>query len=97
MKNIVALLIGLFIAIGFLFLIYKLLPLGIALVITAGMCGAASYETDNKYMEFLLTGGGWLWPVGVIVTFFQNGWLLGIVSIFLGFVSYSFAKTRNKN
>lgn len=97
MKNVLALLIGLLIAFGFLFLIFKFLPLGIALVITAGMCAAASYEADNKYIELFFTLGAWLWPIGIVVTFLQNGWLLGVVSIILGMVSYSFAKTRNRN
>lgn len=97
MKNGLMVFIGLLIAVSFLFFIYKYLPLGIAMVITAGMCAAASFEVDNKTIESIFTLGAWLWPIGVIVTFVQNGWLLGIVAIFLGVVSYSFAKKRGRS
>lgn len=60
------------------------------------MCGAASFEVNNRLIELIFTVGAWLWPIGVIVTFVQNGTFLGIISIILGVVSYSFAKTRNK-
>ncbi|OGH34542.1 MAG: hypothetical protein A3B38_00025 [Candidatus Levybacteria bacterium RIFCSPLOWO2_01_FULL_36_13] len=95
-KTYSALIISLIISGGFLFLIYSFLPLGIALVITGGMFGAASFEVDNKIIEFIFTIGAWLWPIGVIVTFVQNGLVLGFISIVLGIVSYSFAKSRNR-
>lgn len=96
MKHVLPLVIGLTIAIGFLYLIYTYLPLGIALVITAGMCAAASREADNKFIELILLFGSWLWPVGVVLTFLKNGWVLGLGSIILGFIIYSVAKTRNE-
>ena len=80
------------IAVAFLFAIYKFLPLGIAFVIT-GACMAFMAKTANdKIVYYVGLLGSWLYPIGIIFTFFYNGWKLGILSIFIGLITYRYAK-----
>ena len=44
----------------------------------------ASYVVGNL--------GSLLYPIGIILTFIQDGWILGILSIIIGFIAYDYAR-----
>lgn len=95
-RNLVPLVVGIIIALGFVFIIYHFLPFGMALAITGGCLGTLSLDKDpkDKITRWVGIGGSWLVPVGVIVAFIQSGWLIGLLSIPAGFTAYSMAKNR---
>lgn len=91
-SNYIGLILGLAIASVFVYFIYKFLPLGIALVITGGCLATLSRVNQDKVAYYIGIAGSWLYPVGIIITFLQNGWVLGILSVILGFLAYRYAK-----
>lgn len=91
-SNYIGLVVGLVAASAFLYFIYKFFPLGISLVITGGCLAALSRANQDKFTYYVGIAGSWLYPVGIIVTFLQNGWRLGILSIIFGFLAYRYAK-----
>lgn len=93
-SNLGSIVFGLFIGVGFLFIIYRFLPLGLALVITGGALGTLANVRGDKFALYLGTFGAWLYPIGVVVTFVQNGWKFGLLSIVLGFIAYKLAQDR---
>ncbi len=92
MKDYLYLAIGILVTLLFIYGIYRFLPLGLALVCTGGYLGAVGAFTRNKIINLISMLGAWLWPIGVVITFFQSGWKLGLVAIVLGVVAYRFTK-----
>lgn len=88
MKELIVILVGIGIAGAFLILIYKFLPLGVALAITGAMFASGSLMADSKRMWYVYTAGSWLFPIGVVITFIQSGWKWGIASLLLAFWVY---------
>lgn len=75
-----------------MYLIYRFLPLGLALVVTGGALGTLALNTEDKMSIYIGTFGAWLYPIGVFVAFWKNGWKLGLLSVVLGFIAYRLAK-----
>jgi hypothetical protein len=92
MRTMLPLLVGLIIAGGFLYLTYRFLPLGIALVITGACLATLTRTTQEKITHHIGLFGSWLYPVGIILTFIFNGWVLGLLSIVIGLIAYRYAK-----
>lgn len=93
-KDYLLLSLGTAIAGAFLYIVYRYLPLGIALVITGGCIAAVSFTKKEKIAFYTIALGTWLYPIGIVVTFIQNGWKLGILSIIIGFIAYRYAKHK---
>lgn len=92
MKNVPFLIVGLLIGIGFIYAIFRYLPLGTAIAIT-GAC-LATVRSDNNKIDFIGATGGWVFLGGVIYSFIKSGWVVGLLSVVAGFVAYRFAKQR---
>lgn len=92
MKNIFLIIMGILIAGGFLYLIYRFLPLGTAIAITGGCL--ATIKSETKRVDYIGAAGGWIYFGAVIFSFIKHGWVIGILSIILGFVAYRLAKER---
>lgn len=86
---------GALIAILFLYGIYHFLPLGLALSITGGCLSTFTLEKEDKRMRIVGLLGSWVYPIGVIYSFIYHGWLIGLVSIVVGFMAYRYGKARN--
>ena len=90
----IVLLLALILVSLFYFYIFKLLPLGVALVITGAGFAVIPTHAKGKNAYWIGMFGSWLYPIGVIYSFFRNGWKWGFFSIFLGFVVYRYARSR---
>lgn len=92
MKQFFSLTVGIAIALGFLYLIYRFLPLGTAIAITGGCL--ATIKSETKRVDYVGAAGGWIYFAAVIFSFIKHGWVIGILSIILGFFAYRLAKER---
>ena len=90
--NYLGLAIGIIIAGLFLYVIYRFLPLGIALVITGACFATLPKVAQDKFSYYIGIIGSWLYPIGIIYTFIFNGWQLGLLSIVIGLIAYRYAK-----
>lgn len=94
MKSYIQVLLSITIAGGFLFLIYKFLPIGISLVITGACLATLTKTAQDKTTYYIGIIGSWIYPVGIMVTFIYSGWLLGLISIVIGIITYQAAKRK---
>lgn len=85
--------IGLIIAGTFLYIIYRFLPLGLALVITGGCLATLSRDKNDKVISYIGYLSAWLYPIGIIYSFIYHGWIIGLISIVLGYIGYRYAKS----
>lgn len=92
MKNIFPIIIAVLIAGGFLYLIYRFLPLGTAIAITGGCL--ATIKSEAKRIDYVGAAGGWIYFGAIIFSFIKHGWIVGILSLVLGFIAYRYAKER---
>lgn len=96
MKNFKKFIIGISIIVFaaiFWFLVFKSLPIGIFLVIIGAHFAVSGNFANNKISFYIGNFGSFLYPVGIIITFIYNGWIWGILSIFIGLMAYSYAKS----
>lgn len=94
MKNTLVLGVGIFITGSFLYLVYKFLPLGFFLVIIGAGLATLTRQQSNTLLTNIGRFGSLLYPLGIVVSFIQNGILWGIASIVVGMMTYSYAKTK---
>ena len=94
MKTYFGVAIGLSIAILFLYLIYRFLPLGLAFVITGGCLATLSRDRQDKFIRYIGVLGAWAYPIGIIYSFIFHGWVLGLVSVVVGFIAYQYAQSK---
>ena len=91
-NNYLALALGITIAGLFLYVMYRFLPLGVAFVVTGACLATVSRDAQDKISYFIGIIGSWLYPIGIVYTFFFNGWKLGLLSIVIGFIAYRYVK-----
>jgi hypothetical protein len=91
MKKNLLLILGIGGVVLFWLYIFKIFPLGVFLSIVGGVMATYSHTTEKSAR---LAGSvlSWLYPIGVILTFVNDGFLWAIVSIIAGFVCYKLAK-----
>jgi len=94
MKKYFPVIIGLLIAIAFIYAIYRFLPLGLAIAITGGCL--ASIKSEKKLIDIIGMTGGWIFIGGVIYSFIKSGWITGIISILIGMAAFGYARDRDK-
>ena len=92
MKKILPALLGWSIALLFIFIIFKFSPLGLALVITGACLATLPWTYKDRASYVVGNLGSLLYPIGIILTFIQDGWILGILSIIIGFIAYDYAR-----
>jgi len=91
-KFIIGILVIIFVGV-FWFLMFKTLPVGIFLVIVGAHFAVSGNFANNKISFYISNYGSFLYPIGIIITFIYNGWFWGLISILIGLVAYSYAKS----
>lgn len=92
MKMLISVIFGIAIALGFIYFVFKIFPIGIAIAIFGAILATNSAHARDKTTYYLGSLGGWIFFVGVVVAFIFNGWINGIAAIILGFLGYHYGK-----
>lgn len=89
------LVLGLLVIGGFWFILFKNLPIGLLLVILGAIFSRTANSATSKNELHIGTIGSWLYPAGIFISFVQNGFLIGVLSIGLTFFVYSMSKNSS--
>ncbi len=95
MKNILLATLVLGMVVLFIYSIFHFLPLGMAIAVMGGIVATYAFKPSSKLMYIVGTLGSWAFPIGVIYSFIFHGWIVGLLSIFFGFMAYRYAKDRS--
>lgn len=91
-KTFLAVGFGLVIALGFIFLVFKFFPIGIAISVVGGVLATHALNRQDRFLYYLGTVGGLIYFGGIIISFIYSGLLSGIGAMIFGFLAYHYAK-----